>query len=227
MTRFTLNEDLLASARRTLGARRRLYWVVGGAATGKSTVCQAIAQTRGIAIYDMDERLYGDYPQRCSRERHPVLSEWFGAPDSFAWLLGLSEPDFAAFNQASTAEILDVLAAELANRGEHDALLVDGGITNPALAARVIPPAQMACLATSPGMSARVWEEDASRQWVREMVGQFPDGKAAWQRFLRFDRLISETIVDECRRSHIRIFPRDDTTSAPHLAQVVAQHLGI
>jgi hypothetical protein len=38
LTRYAVNPDLLAKARRILADRRRLYWIVGGASAGKSTV---------------------------------------------------------------------------------------------------------------------------------------------------------------------------------------------
>ncbi len=173
----------------------------------------------------MDEHLYGEYTERCSPQRHPALSEWFSAPDSFAWLLGLTDDEFAEFNQASTAEILDLLAADLAATELDAPLLLDGGITNPALAAQVIPSSQIVCVATSRVMSVRAWQEDEGRRWMKEMALRLPDGEAAWRRFLHCDELLTETLLAECRESNIRIFVREEATSVQQLAQEVADYL--
>lgn len=226
MTSFPLNRELLIAARRVLFPRRRLTWVVGGAASGKSTLCRALSLAWSIPVYDMDEHLYGEYTRLSSIRRHPALSEWFRASDSFAWLLGLTEAAFTAFNRASTAEILDLLAADISGMDGDAPLMVDGGITNPALLAQVMPTSRIVCVATSPALSREVWEGD-ERRWMKAMALALPDGEAAWQRFLRFDELMGETIVTECRDNQIPVVVREENSSVQELADQAACYLGI
>ena len=131
--RFYIHQDRLTKAHDVLAGRKGLYWIVGGACSGKSTVCKALAAACGVPIYDMDAHIFEDYPQRCTVERHPSLKTWFTAADPFAWMLGLAEDEFVAFNRASNAEYLDLIADDLRERAQDDMLLVDGGFTHPGL----------------------------------------------------------------------------------------------
>lgn len=224
---FYINHDLLTKAHKVLAGRKRLCWIVGGACSGKSTVCQALSVACGVPIYDMDAHIFADYPQRCTDERHPSLKTWFSAPDPFAWMLGLAEGEFVAFNRSSNAEYLDLIADDLRERAQDETLLVDGGLTHPALLAQVVSVGQIVCLETTKAASVRAWEESPDRQFMKEMVLGLPNPQASWQKFLRFDRLITRTILKECRESGILTLRRDDSASVNALAAQIASWFGI
>jgi uridine kinase len=106
---FNINKILLAQARTALSRRDSLYWILGGAGSGKTTVSQALSAKMGIPVYDMDAHIYGTYHNRFTPERHPVNTAWSSAPDGLAWLLDLSWEEFNQFNQAAVPEYLDLL----------------------------------------------------------------------------------------------------------------------
>jgi hypothetical protein len=219
---FSINSALLAQARDKLSRRSALYWVVGGAGSGKTTVCRTLAARLGIALYDMDAHVYGEYHRRFSPQRHPVNTAWATAPDGLAWLLNMSWNDFDSFNRAALPEYLDLLSQDLDALEPDAGVLIDGGISNPGLLARVIPACQIACLSAPEQSSVQVWEEDEERKGMKEAVYQLPDPEEAWHRFLEFDRRLTQTILDECRQSGIPIYLRIRGTSVTELAARVA-----
>ena len=85
--RFVIDHALLARAQEKLSGRT-LLWIVGGAGSGKTTVCQALSARLGLSVYDMDAHIYGSYHGRFNPARHPVNTAWSAAPDGLAWLLG-------------------------------------------------------------------------------------------------------------------------------------------
>jgi len=223
LARFTINRALLAQARERLGSRPGLYWVVGGAGSGKTTVCRALAARLGIALYDMDAHIYGEYHQRFSPQKHPVNTAWATASNGLAWLLEMSWDEFDRFNRAALPEYLDLLSKDLAATEPNARVLIDGGISNPALLAQAIPAQRIACLA-APGQSGvQVWEEDEERKGMREAVYQLPNPEEAWGKFLEFDRRLTQTILDECRESGIPVYVRDEGTSVDELAERVVR----
>jgi len=137
---FIINNDLLADARESLLRRDRLYWVVGGAGSGKTSICQALSARFNIPIYDMDAHIYGAYHARFTQERHPVNKAWSTSQNGLAWLLDMAWDEFYIFNQAALPEYLDLLVEDLDAHDPNGSLLVDGGICNPALIAQVISP---------------------------------------------------------------------------------------
>lgn len=224
---FRVDQRLLVKACRILANRSKVYWIVGGSGAGKSTVCRAIAAEHGIPIYDMDAHVFDDYPHRCSKQRHPAISTWFEAPDSFAWMLELPEDDFLDFNRASNAEFLDLLADDLIGAAADEALLVDGWITNPSLLAQVVPTSQIVCLETAAPFSPQAWEDDPNRRLMRDMVWQLPRPEEAWRKFLDADSLMTRVLSEECKASGIRILRRDERTSISASRKQIAGLLGI
>lgn len=223
--RFIVNDDLLAAAKTKLAHRPRLYWIVGGSGSGKTTICQALANQYHLPIYDMDAHIYGAYHGRFSPERHPANSQWAAAPNGLAWLLEKSWEAFDAFNQAAVPEYLDLLAEDVAKLPPDAALLIDGGIVNTAVAAQAFPTDQMICL-SRPGLTSRnVWQETPERLGMKEMVEQLPNPEKMWQTFIEFDEKISQTILQESQAAQIPICLRSETDSVDGLAQRVAQAL--
>ena len=227
MARFISNNDLLAQSRAALSGRDRLYWVVGGAGSGKTTICQSLSAKFNISIYDMDAHIYGTYHGRFTQKRHPVNKAWSTSANGLAWLLNMSWDEFNRFNQAALPEYLDLLAEDLAATPSHASLLLDGGICNPALIAQVLPAPQIVCLARPERPSAEIWQESDERNAMKEMIYQLPNPEETWRKFLDFDGRITRTILKECQENNIPVCPRSETELVGEFAERVAHVLGI
>jgi hypothetical protein len=224
---FTINNDLLIQSRTILSKRNKLYWVVGGAGSGKTTICRTLSAQFNIPVYDMDEHIYGTYHSRFTQERHPVNRTWSMAQDGLAWLLDMSWAEFDSFNQAALPEYLDLLTEDIAAIEPNASILIDGGICNPALIAQAISPRQIVCLARPERSSAETWQETDERNSMKEIVCQLPKPEEAWCRFLEFDHLITQTILKECRDNQISVCLRNEAESVDEFAEKVANVLGV
>ncbi len=224
---FILNKDLLAQSRAALCRRERLYWVVGGAGSGKTTICQVLSAKFELPVYDMDAHIYGAYHGRFTQERHPVNSAWSSARDGLAWLLDMSWDEFNCFNQAALPEYLDLLAEDLEATKPNASILIDGGICNPALLAQEISAPQIVCLARPEQSNAEIWNETDERKGMKEVVSLLEKPEEAWRKFLEFDDRITNTILKECQENDIVVCPRGETESVDEFAERVAHVLGI
>ena len=224
-TAFSADPSLLEKARSALSARADLYCVIGGACTGKSTVCRALAEATGMALIDMDQRIYGGFS--FDPARHPAVSAWFSADNPLAWMLSRSWPDFDALNRATNAEYLDVLADELLTPERSGPQLIDGGFTHPSVLAQVFAPSRIVCLSTTPAESARCWETAEDRAQMRRWIRALPHPDAMWSRFLELDRRMSETMVDESRALDIAVIAREPEMSITTLCDAVKARLGL
>lgn len=224
---FIINNDLLQQSRATLSRRDRLFWMVGGAGSGKTTICRALSARFDIPIYDMDAHIYGAYHGRFTQERHPVNRAWSIAQNGLAWLLDMSWDEFDSFNQAALPEYLDLLAQDLAATKPNASLLIDGGICNPALIAQVISTRRIACLAIPERPSAEIWQESDERNPMKEIVYQLAEPEKAWRKFLEFDERITYTILKECQENNISVCSRGEVDSVDEFAARVAHVLGI
>lgn len=224
---FILNNELLTQSRAALCRRERLYWVVGGAGSGKTTICQVLSAKFELPVYDMDAHIYGAFHGRFTQDRHPVNCVWSTARDGLAWLLDMSWDEFESFNQAALPEYLDLLAEDLEAANPSASVLIDGGIFNPAILAQAISTPQIVCLATSERSSAEIWEETDERKSMKDAVYQLAKPDKAWRKFLEFDDRITHTILKECQENDISVCPRDETESVDEFAERVAHVLGI
>jgi hypothetical protein len=221
---FPINSDLLVQAREVLSNRERLFWIVGGAGSGKTTVCRILSERYELPVYDMDAHIYGTYHNRFSPERHPVNTAWSASENGLAWLLTMSWDEFNNFNQAALPEYLDLLAEDLALTPLDSPLLIDGGISNAAMLAKALPLRQIVCLAAKPGVN--VWD-GADRQAMKEAIIQLHDPEQAWRKFLEFDNHITCTIEEECRENQIKICRPGSSASIDDLVEDVARQLGL
>ena len=222
--RFPVNSDLLAHARDVLSGREKLFWIVGGAGSGKTTICSLLSEQYALPVYDMDVHIYGSYHTRFTPERHPVNSAWSTSENGLAWLLGMSWDEFNSFNQAALPEYLDLLAWDLTDSSPESPLLIDGGISNPALIAQVIPTRQIVCL--SAPLDVNVWES-ADRRSMKDAIYQLPNPEEAWLKFLDFDKQITRTIERECEENNIALCRMNSNAPAGDLSVEVARMIGL
>ena len=132
----------------------------------------------------MDAHIYGAYHRRFTKEHHPVNNAWSASENRLAWLLNMSWDEYNKFNQAALPEYLDLLSEDLKTVDPTASLLIDGGVGNPALVAQVISNRQIVCLAQAEQSSAEIWEANAERKTMKELIYQLPEREKACKRSL-------------------------------------------
>jgi len=225
--RFAIDQNLLTQACTALSDRKGLYWILGGAGSGKTSTCQQLSAQFGFPVYDMDAHIYGTYHSRFSQERHPANWAWASAENGLAWLLDMSWEEFDSFNQAALPEYLDLLVCDLEAIQPATRILIDGGVCNPAVLAQGVPIQQIVCLAAPYGTSARLWQQSETRRSMKAAINQLPRPTTAWRKFLEFDQRINATILKECLEINIPICLRNEGESIEAVAGRVAFVLGI
>ena len=222
-----MNDQQVATIQTVLAARPRLYFLMGGSCTGKTTLSQAIAAQFGLPIIDMDAHIYGDYHARFTAEQHPTNYNWATAENGLAWLLAKTWTEFDRFNADSNAEYLALLAEDLMAHDPQRPILVDGGFSKPGVLAQFVPVAQIICLALPDGVSGRIWNEAEERRPMKEMVQQLRYPADAWNRFLAFDAQMSQTMVAESKTNGIRVIGREANSTVAELVAQVAGYWGL
>lgn len=219
---LTFDDALLSKSKAVLSQWPDILWLIGGSCSGKSTVARALAGRTGRPLYDMDEAMFGRF--RFDPIRHPATTAWFTADNPLGWMLALSWPEFDALYRASNAEMLDLLAGDLAGRPPAP-LILDGGITHPSVLTQVIPAPRVVCLETSEARRVREWETAAGRAEMRASVLALPDGAAMWARFLEYDRRLTATLGRESRAAGIRVLSWDETTTVEMVCREIQEEI--
>ena len=213
-----LSQPLIDSARAVLSSRSNPRWLIGGSASGKSTIARALGARTGIAVYDMDEAVFGRV--RLDPVRHPATTAWFTAANPLAWMLSLPWAAFDALYRANNAEMLDLLADDLAGRPDAP-LLIDGGITHPSVLTQVIPAGRIVCLETDDARRRHEWATAPGRAGMKAEILALPDGAALWERFLEYDRQMTATLGRESRAYGIQILRWDESHTVEQISEQV------
>lgn len=175
-TPFPVNKGLLTTAVERLAGKKHIYWLLGASCTGKTAACKCLA-SRGIAICDMDSRIFGDYVEKYSETGHPASCAWLKRTDAMQWALSLSWEEFYRLNEATNVEILDLFAEEVQASEETRPLVVDGGLSHPCLLAQVLPLANVLCLQRNEEARSATWESDENKLQMKNMVLSLPNGQ--------------------------------------------------
>jgi hypothetical protein len=225
--KFKVDTELLVQAQAVLSDRRNIYWLVGGAGSGKTTICRELSRKIDLLVYDMDAHIYGTYHPRFTAERHPVNTLWSKSENGLAWLLDMTWDEFNNFNQAALPEYLDLFVEDLESMKPATPLIIDGGISNPSLIAQVIPTSQIVCIALSAPQRVHIWEANEERKAMQAFIYQLPEPEQAWQKFLEFDNRITQTILAECDERGIAVCMRNGHESISEYTERVRQVLGL
>ena len=212
----TPQQSLLDHATDSLSCRANLRWLIGGSASGKSTIARTLGARTGIAVYDMDEAVFGRF--HFDPIRHPATTAWFTAANPLAWMLSRPWAEFEALYRANNAEMLDLLAGDLAGRPDAP-LLIDGGITHPSVLTQVIPAGRIVCLETDDARRRHEWATAPGRAGMKAEILALPDGAALWERFLEYDRQMTATLGRESRECGIQILRWDESHTVEQISE--------
>jgi hypothetical protein len=224
---FPIDTDLLDQAGELLSRHVRIYWILGGAGSGKSTVRAELSRDFGLLVYDMDEHIYGSYFERFEADRHPANTAWAAAENGLAWLLDMSWDEFDAWNRAAAAEYVDLFAADVAEMDPAQRLLVDGGLYHPHLLTRVLPTERIVSLTAPHQDSTAVWTGSSERLAMKEFMSSLPDPDRSWRTFLEFDERMTETIAEEAAAAGAPVVSRAANDTVAAAAARVAAALGL
>jgi hypothetical protein len=224
---FPIDVSLLARASEALGPRRRTWFVVGGAGTGKTTVCAEVSHRAGIPVLDMDARIYGSWHGSFDPLRHPASHAWSTAPDPLAWQLALDPDAFVAFHAAEAAEALDLLVDELGAIEPGAPLLVDGGFGRPLVLAEAVPPTRIACLSIPARLRQAVWTVAPERRGFLDVIASVSTVAGPVEAFLALGERLDEEILRDAGLTGITVLERDEDTTVAMLAARLTAALGI
>jgi hypothetical protein len=222
-----VDESLAEAARAALRERTGLRFVVGAAGTGKTTVCATIGERHRIDVLDMDARIYGAWHGRFDPVRHPASHAWSAAVDPLAWQLALEPGAYLAFQEASTAEALDLLGDEIRGTDPARPQLVDGGFGSVAVLARVVPPDRIVCLTLPPEDQARVWTATEDRRAFLATVAGVTAVADPVGRFLALDEHLAGAMARDSEACGVVVLGRSSAGGIADLAERVARALGL
>lgn len=224
---FKMNTELLESVKKKLENHSNIFWLVGGSCSGKSTISRLMEEKFDFVRYDMDEYIFGKYMERYSQEIHPANSSWFGAENPLDWALSFPNwEQYNLFNMNSMVEQLSLFCEDIEQMDAKKNIVVDGGITNPDILAKVLNKNKICCLNIEDKLCRRIWSEDENRLVMKDMIDQLPSSDYKWSKFLELNDLINKQMLLECRANDISIIFRGEEEISESVLEKVMNVFG-
>ena len=221
--KYTVNERLLEPCREILKNRKKLFWIVGGSCAGKSTFSMALSKKHNLLYFDMDQYIFGKYLNRYSKEIHPASWEWFNSKNPLDYALSFSTwQENNNFNKATTAEQINIFCQDIKEIDENQGIIIDGGISNPAILARVLNLSQIFAIHIEDDLFIKVWESCKERQSFKTMIFNLSSPKEKWDKFLKSNIYMNHEIYKECKDHKIKVFHRLEDTKLEDMIQKIS-----
>ncbi|MGL5256394.1 MAG: hypothetical protein ACRC76_05070 [Proteocatella sp.] len=225
--KFRVDMELLETVKAKLENCSNIFWLVGGSCSGKSTISRMMEEKFDYIRYDMDEYIFGKYMDRYSKELHPANSAWFGAENPLDWALSFPNwEEYNEFNMTSMVEQLSLFCEDIELMDKDEKILVDGGITNPDILAKVLNKNKICCLNIEDELCRRIWSKDESRLVMKDMIYELPSPDYKWNKFLELNDLINKQMETECRDNDINIIFRGEEELSEDVLEKVMNAFG-
>lgn len=224
---FKMDMDLFEGVKSKLANNSNVFWLVGGSCSGKSTISKLMEDKFGFVRYDMDEYIFGEYMDRYSVELHPANSSWFGAENPLEWALSFPNwEQYNLFNMTSMVEQLSLFCEDIEKMDKNKKIIVDGGITNPDILAKVLNKNQICCLKVEDELCRNIWSRDENRLLMKDMIYELSSPEYKWNKFLKLNDRINKQMELECKANHISIIFRSEEEPSEMVLEKVINIFG-
>jgi len=182
-----------------------VFWILGGACTGKSTLATALREYLGLHLIDMDERIYGTWVPLYSAESYPENHHWIHQVNPLEWALGLSDDAYSEHCKKVSGEYFQLLEIELGCRDNQEATIIDGGFNSLVPWIQEIQPGNVICLDIERELAITEWNSHPNRAGFKREIIALSEGEEKWKRFLELDALISSQLVQQANALEIPV----------------------
>ena len=174
-----------------------IFWILGGACSGKSTLAHALCEFSGLHLIDMDARIYGSWVPSYNAECCPENHRWIQQENALEWALGLSDEAYSDHCKKVSREYYQLLSIELGSRDNRKATIIDGGFSSLVPWVLDIQQDNVVCLTIERELAIAEWNSHPDRVGFKREIMTLRNGEQKWERFLELDALISSQLEQE------------------------------
>ena len=179
------------------GRLRHVRWLGGGSGAGKSTVARALATQYGLCVYSTDD-VMTEHARRCPREHAPALQAFAAMSMDERWLHRSPQVMLETFHWFR-GECFDLIVEDLLRLPQSPSILVEGFRLLPRLVEPLLTGSRRAVWLLPTPEFRRMAIEARGSVW--EIAGRTSDPPRALRNLLERDRLFTERLRKETRRS--------------------------
>lgn len=201
---------------------RRVYWIGGGSAAGKSTIARRIAAEHGLQLYSTDDAM-ADHAKRSTPVDCPLLHEFMAMDMDERWL-NRSPNDMLETFHWFRGEGFSMIVEDILRLSKEPGVIVEGfrllpHLVKPLLAVR----SHAVWLIPTPEFRQAVIESRGGPQWG--FIGKTSNPEKALRNLLERDAMFTQRLYEEAQRLELNTIAVDTTMTVDDLTGRVAEAL--
>ena len=194
-----------------------VLWIGGSTCSGKSTIADRLAESRGLAIYHVDEHEQS-HAERATAKQLPVYERWVGMSLSERWAMS-SVDELVADTLAISQERLPMIIEDL----DDEPTVVEGFQVYPWLVAPLLRSSRQAVWLVCTPAFRRATHFSRPHAWA--MPNQTDDPERAQENRLERDDRIGAEIASGAHDLGLRTIEVDGSRSLDDIAAEANAHL--
>lgn len=201
---------------------RRVYWIGGGSAAGKSTIARRIAAEHGLQLYSTDDAM-ADHAKRSTPVDCPLLHEFMAMDMDERWL-NRSPNDMLETFHWFRGEGFSMIVEDILPLSKEPGVIVEGfrllpHLVKPLLAVR----SHAVWLIPTPEFRQAVIASRGGPQWG--FIGKTSNPEKALRNLLERDAMFTQRLYEEAQRLELNTIAVDTTMTVDDLTARVAEAL--
>lgn len=201
---------------------RRVYWIGGGSAAGKSTIARRIAAEHGLQLYSTDDAM-ADHAKRSTPVDCPLLHEFMAMDMDERWL-NRSPNDMLETFHWFRGEGFSMIVEDIVRLSKEPGVIVEGfrllpHLVKPLLAVR----SHAVWLIPTPEFRQAVIAGRGGPQWG--FIGKTSNPEKALRNLLERDAMFTQRLYEEAQRLELNTIAVDTTMTVDDLTARVAEAL--
>lgn len=201
---------------------RRVYWIGGGSAAGKSTIARRIAAEHGLQLYSTDDAM-ADHAKRSTPVDCPLLHEFMAMDMDERWL-NRSPNDMLETFHWFRGEGFSMIVEDILPLSKEPGVIVEGfrllpHLVKPLLAVR----SHAVWLIPTPEFRQAVIASRGGPQWG--FIGKTSNPEKALHNLLERDAMFTQRLYEEAQRLELNTIAVDTTMTVDDLTGRVAEAL--
>lgn len=201
---------------------RRVYWIGGGSAAGKSTIARRIAAEHGLQLYSTDDAM-ADHAKRSTPVDCPLLHEFMAMDMDERWL-NRSPNDMLETFHWFRGEGFSMIVEDILRLSKEPGVIVEGFRLLPHLVKPLLAVGSHAVwLIPTPEFRQAVIASRGGPQWG--FIGKTSNPEKALRNLLERDAMFTQRLYEEAQRLELNTIAVDTTMTVDDLTGRVAEAL--
>lgn len=196
-----------------------VYWVVGTACAGKTTLCKYLSEKYHMYYYDSDTK-FGEHLLMSNAKDQPAMNI-----DRSDWNIYFSRPpkEYAKWLRDSITEQYYFIIADLLSLPKDKLVIVDN-MFSPEITSSISPYNHVLCLTSESDIANREFFDRDDKNDLYQLIMSLNNAKSLFDNVSKTLKLVHSETYDKIINSNLAYYIRSENTTLDDLVKYAVNH---